>query len=121
MAEFRRYPRIPYSGVVFISWKTFDGQRNHVMGRALDVSERGIAIEVATRSPAGSFIRIRAYGLNLDGSGTVRRIVRRVGRYTLGLELSEPLDLNILAELTASQTRSIAPMSPVSFSELVCD
>ena len=33
MSELRRDPRIPYSGVVFISWKTFDGHRNHVLGR----------------------------------------------------------------------------------------
>ena len=114
MAEFRGYPRIPYSGVVFISWKTFDGQRNHVMGRALDVSERGIAIELATRIPAGSFVRIRAYGLNLDGSGTVRRVSRRIGRYALGLELSEPLDPATLAELAASQNRLIAAVFAVS-------
>ena len=114
MAEFRRYPRILYSGVVFISWKTFDGQRNHAMGRALDVSERGIGIELATRIPAGSFIRIRAYGLNLDGSGTVHRVSRRIGRYVLGLELSEPLNPNVLAELAASQTRLVAAVTRVS-------
>jgi hypothetical protein len=114
MAEFRRYPRIPYSGIVFISWKTFDGQRNHVMGRALDVSERGIAIELASRIPAGSFVRIRAYGLNLDGSGTVRRVSRRIGRYALGVELSEPLDANLLAELAESQSRLMPVMSAVS-------
>ena len=114
MAEFRGYSRIPYSGVVFISWKTFEGQRNHVMGRALDVSEQGLAIEVATRIPAGSFIRIRAYGLNLDGSGTVRHVSRRIGRYALGLELSEPLDSNMLAELAASQSRLITAIAAVS-------
>jgi PilZ domain len=108
MSEFRRDPRIPYSGVVFISWKTFDGQRNHVLGRALDVSERGISIELAIRIPVGSFVRVRAFGLNLDCSGTVRRTSRRIGRHVLGLELSESVNSNLLAELTASQTDRVS-------------
>ena len=108
MSGFRRDPRIPYSGVVFISWKTFDGQRNHVLGRALDVCERGISIELATRIAVGSFVRVRAFGLNLDSSGTVRRTDRRIGGYVLGLELSESLDSNLLAELIASQTHRVS-------------
>jgi len=103
MAELRRHPRIQYAGIVFLSWKTFDGQRNHVLGRSLDVSERGIALMLATRIPVGSFVRVRAEGLNLDGSATVRRFARLPGGYVLGLELSESLDPDILAELAASQ------------------
>ena len=103
MAEFRRYPRIPYSGVVFISWKTFDGQSNYILGKGLDVSERGIGLVAATRIPAGSFVKVRAYGLRLDGSATVRRVGRLPGGYLVGLELSQSLDADILAELTESQ------------------
>ena len=103
MAELRRHPRIQYAGVVFLSWKTFEGQRNHVLGRSLDVSERGIALMLATRIPVGSFVRVRAEGLNLDGSATVRRFARLPGGYVLGLELNESLDPDVLAELDASQ------------------
>jgi len=99
MAEFRRDPRIPYAGVVFISWKTFDGQRNHVLGRSLDVSARGIAVTLAIRIPVGSFVKVRAYGLSLDGSATVRHVTRWPGGYVLGLELSEPLDAGVLEKL----------------------
>lgn len=111
MSEFRRYPRIPYSGVVFISWKTFDGQRNHVLGRAVELSEQGIKVELATRIPVGSFVKVREYGLNLDGSGMVRHTSRRPGGYILGLELSEPLDANVLTELSESQNLTIAAVS----------
>ena len=103
MAELRRHPRIQYAGIVFLSWKTFDGQRNHVLGRSLDVSERGIALMLATRIPVGSFVRVRAEVLNLDGSATVRRFARLPGGFVLGLELSESLDPDVLAELAASQ------------------
>ena len=106
MAEFRRHPRIQYAGVVFVSWKTFDGQRNHVLGRSLDISERGIALMLATRIPVGSFVKVRAEGLKLDGSATVRRFARLPGGYVLGLELSESLDPNVLAELAASQVEA---------------
>jgi hypothetical protein len=103
MAEFRRHPRIQYGGVVFISWKTFDGQRNHVLGRCLDVSEQGMALTLAARIPVGSFVKVRAEGLNLDGSATVRWFKRLPGEYVLGLELNESLDPDVLAELDASQ------------------
>ena len=108
MSELRRDPPIPYSGVVFISWKTFDGHRNHVLGRALAVSEREIGIELATRIPVGSFVRVKADSLHLDGSGTVRRVARQVVGYILELELSGSLDTGILSELVASQTSAAA-------------
>lgn len=108
MSELRRDPPIPYSGVVFISWQTFDGHRNHVLGRALAVSERGIGIELATRIPVGSFVRVKADSLHLDGSGTVRRVVRRTVGYGLELELSGSLDMDILLKLGASQVSTVA-------------
>ena len=106
MPERRLYPRIQYEGVVFISWKTFDGQRNHVLGRSLDVSERGLALAVAVRIPVGSFVKVRAEGLRLDSSATVRRVGRLPGGYLLGLELSESLDPDVLAKLVASQVEA---------------
>jgi hypothetical protein len=108
MSELRRDPPIPYSGVVFLSWQTFDGHRNHVLGRALAVSERGIGIELAARIPVGSFVRLKAESLNFDGSGTVRRVARRTVGYLLELELSAPLDTDILSELCASQASAVA-------------
>jgi len=108
MSESRRDPRIPYSGVVFISWKTFDGHRNHVLGRAVALSEREIGIELATRIPVGSFVRVKADSLSLDGSGTVRHVVARPVVYVLELELSGSLDTDILSELVASQTSAVA-------------
>jgi hypothetical protein len=108
MSELRRDPPIPYSGVVFICWKTFDGHRNHVLGRALAVSEREIGIELATRIPVGSFVRVQADSLKLDGSGTVRGVTRRAVGYLLALELSGSLDPDILADLGASQAGAVA-------------
>jgi len=99
LPENRRHPRIQYAGIVFISWKTFDGQKNCALGRCLDVSEHGLGLELSARIPVGSFVKVRAYKLNLDGSATVRHVSRRPGGYGLGLELSQPLDPDVLLEL----------------------
>src|ERR1700704_4595650 len=98
----QRHPRVPYEGFVSISWKTFEGVRNCALGKCLDVSERGVGLEVASRIPVGSFVKVRAYGLNLDGSAFVRHVAREAGKYVLGLELSTPLDSDILADLCAA-------------------
>lgn len=108
MSERRSCPRIEYSGVVFVSWRTFDGQLNHALGRALDISERGMGVVIALRIPVGSFVKVQADGLNLDSSATVRRIGRMPGGYVLGLELSESLDTELLASLEAGLAESVA-------------
>ena len=98
----RLHPRIEYSGLVSVSWKTFDGQRNSVLGKCVDVSERGLGFMLPARIPVGSFVKVKAFALNLDGSATVRHVARRDGIYVMGLELSTPLDANVLAELVGS-------------------
>jgi len=117
MSENRRYPRIRYTGMAFISWKTFEGQRNHVLGKCLDVSERGVGLYLATRIPVGSFVKVRAYGLNLDGSATVRRVSRLAGGYILGLELSEPLSADVLETLFAAENEMFAAAPPVQVAQ----
>jgi hypothetical protein len=107
MPEGRRYARVQYEGLVFISWKTFDGQRNYALGKCIDVSSLGVGVELSIRIPVGSFVRVRAYGLNLDGSATVRNVSRQAGRYVLGLELSAPLDSEVLNHLCAPPTDGV--------------
>jgi PilZ domain len=107
-AESRLHPRIEYRGLISISWKAFDGQLHHVLGKCIDVSERGVGFELPTRIPIGSFVNVRAYALNLDGPAIVRHVARRAGKYVLGLELSTPLDSDFLTELLVSQTEVVA-------------
>jgi len=98
----RLHPRIKYSGLISVSWKTFDGQRNSVLGKCIDVSERGLGFVLPARIPVGSFVRVKAFALNLDGSAMVRHVSRRDGVYVMGLELSTPLDAEVLAELAGA-------------------
>jgi hypothetical protein len=92
MSEDRRHPRIYYSGLVFVAWQTFHGERNHVLGRCLDVSEHGLGLALYKRIPVGAFVKVRCYALNVDCSAIVRHAARMRGQVDspLGLELSEP-------------------------------
>ena len=108
-AESRLHPRIEYFGLISISWKAFDGQRNHVLGKCLDISERGVGFVLPARIPVGSFVKVKAYALNLDGTAIVRHVARRAEGYVMGLELSTPLDPDVLAELVASKVSRSAP------------
>ena len=99
--ENRLHPRIKYSGLISVSWKTFDGQKNSVLGKCIDVSERGLGFMLPARIPVGSFVRVKAFALNLDGSAMVRHVSRRDGVYVMGLELSTPVGADVLAELAS--------------------
>jgi hypothetical protein len=104
MVDNRLHPRIEYHGLISVSWKTFDGQVNHVLGKCIDVSERGVGFHLPTRIPVGSFVKVKVSALSLDGSAIVRHAARHPGGYVMGLELNTPLDSDVLAKLVASQT-----------------
>lgn len=108
MPESRRNPRIYHSGVIFISWQTLQGERNHVLGRCLDVSEQGVGLALHKRIPVGSFVKVQADSLSLDCSAIVRHTALRAGRYVLGLELSEPVHQEVLEALSADQVVATA-------------
>jgi len=108
MSEDRRHTRIQYSGLVFVAWQTFHGDRNHVLGRCLDVSEQGLGLALYKRIPVGAFVKVRSYALNVDCSGIVRHCAMSAGRYVLGLELSEPVSQDVLEGLSATQVVATA-------------
>ena len=111
MLDSRRYPRVPFEGLISISWKTFEGPSNHALGKCLDVSEQGVGLELPSRIPVGSFVKVKAEALNLDCSAFVRHVYRKAGRYILGLELSKPLDADILADLLGSHADELTALS----------
>jgi hypothetical protein len=68
-----------------------------VQGRCLDVSEKGLRIEVPQPILVNSRISLRADRINLGGSATVKHVTRHGFKYILGLELSQPLRDQTLA------------------------
>ncbi len=68
----------------------------YALAKCLDVSERGIGLEVAMPIPVHSILSVRADTIKLGGSATVRHVGRRTNGYILGLNLSQPLRIGDL-------------------------
>jgi hypothetical protein len=99
--EERRSARFQYFGLVFIAW-TSHGERNHVLGRCLDISEHGIGLQLPKALPVGSPVTVQADWLSLSGSATVRHVTKRAGIFVLGLEFVVPLPQDTLDGLLSS-------------------
>jgi hypothetical protein len=91
--DLRRHPRTPFPGPLRISWEDERGVSKYAQGRCLDVSEGGLGIEIEVFEliPVRSRVSLRADRINFHGSGAVKHIARRGGKYILGLELSQAL------------------------------
>ena len=117
MSERRCYPRIPlcWPGIHFPGRPLTPSAIMFWVGLSMSRS-RGIAVDLATRIPVGSLVKVRAYGLNFDGCATIRRVSSRIAGYVLGLEVSESLDTAVLAEISAPQSEAVPPtLSPTAF------
>jgi hypothetical protein len=89
--ERRRTDRIPYVGPVVVWWEDEHGDSNYVRGKCLDVSERGMRIEVPKRIPVRTWVVLRAERINLGGSASVRHVGRSGSHYIVGLEMCQVL------------------------------
>ncbi len=97
--EIRRHGRIPFIGIVRLSWEDAQGQPKYAQGQCMDVSESGLRVEVNTAIAPRTRISLNADRIKLSGSATVKHVVRYGSKYILGLELSEALREKTLAAL----------------------
>ena len=111
MIENRCYPRLRYVGFMFISW-IHQGNRNHVLGKCLEMSRQGIGLELPKCIPVGTPITVRAGWLDLDGAATVRHSSRHQGKYLLGIELREALQPDIWDQIVAAQEPNASATVP---------
>ena len=98
VTDLRRHRRIPLLGPLRISWEDERGVPKYAQGRCLKVPENGFRIEVEVLEliPLRARVTLRADGINLHASGTVKYVVRRGPGYIQGLELSQALDSQAL-------------------------
>jgi hypothetical protein len=75
------------------------GQSRFAMGKCIDISEEGLRIEVAQPVPRGISVHLSADAIKLAGAATVKHVVRRGGKYSLGLELSQAVLHKTIAEI----------------------
>jgi curved DNA-binding protein CbpA len=84
--EKRRKQRHVFDCALEISWRDSDGIGHTAPGRAADLSDTGIRVEVGEPIQAGTDLHLRAERYGLTGSATVRHSTRRGSKYVLGLE-----------------------------------
>ena len=109
--ERRSSYRIPYAGQVLVLWEDGNDSR-YMQGKCLDVSERGMRIEVPGPIPLRTRIIVRIERINLSGSASVRHVRRSGNYYLLGLEMSQELKCQALA--SAHDLSAIRLPAPVA-------
>lgn len=97
----RRNDRIHYGGVVLISWEDVRGNVKYGRVKCHDIAEGGLRIESPEPIPMRTRVVLRGERLLIDGSATVRHIVRIGGKYLVGLEMIHQLDKQALPAASA--------------------
>jgi hypothetical protein len=91
----RRNPRFPYSGKVNLTWEQGSLHAN-ARGTALDICQNGLCITVREPIAVGTYVGLSIEPLGFRSSASVRHIVRGVGNFKVGLELSQPVPARAL-------------------------
>ncbi len=91
----RRNPRFPFAGKVSLSWDQGSVQAT-ARGTALDICQNGLCITVREPIPVGTYVGLSIEPLGFRSAASVRHIVRGVGKFKVGLELSQPVPARAL-------------------------
>ncbi len=94
----RRHRRIPYINTVRISWEEH-GQPRFATGKCTDISEAGMRLESPQPIRPGTTIHLSAERIKFSGAATVKHMVRNGSKYLLGVELTQFMLGDTLAEL----------------------
>jgi|SRR5580698_42855 PilZ domain len=100
----RRHRRIPYGAPIRISWEE-QFVPSFAIARCVDLSEEGMRIEVSQAIRPGTRIQIAAEQFKFTGSASVRRQDRRGAKYLLGLQLTQAMRPDKVAEIEAQPGR----------------
>jgi hypothetical protein len=87
----RRHHRAAYTGPIRLSWEDASGHPAYAQGKCIDISEGGLKVETHCPIPLRGCVSWRAERIRLAGSASVRHVARYGARYTVGLELSQPI------------------------------
>ena len=87
----RRHHRAAHTGLIRLSWEDASGHLAYTQGKCVDISESGLRIETPCPIPLRTYVSLRADRIGLAGSASVRHVVRCGAKYTVGLELSQPI------------------------------
>ena len=86
----RRDPRVAGGGVLVRSfWMGNEGEMQSDLVRVLNISNRGIALELTGYPMRNTVIRIEGSKIGVAGRATIRHIVKSGSKYVVGAEFIE--------------------------------
>jgi len=89
----RRHARLPFEAQMQVSWKDARGRVQKVRAKCLDLSAEGARLETDTPIPARSSITLDSARYGSLGTASVRHCVRKVLKYSIGVEFTSSLAL----------------------------
>ena len=100
--ELRRHRRRPYSGSIRVAWENPPGLCRYAQAKCLDISEGGLRVQSPVPIPIHTRVILRAEGMNLAGSASVRHMTRHGSKFILNLHLSEALPTEALPDASST-------------------
>jgi hypothetical protein len=83
----RRDARVPGGGaMVRAFWLEAEGQMRSDLVRVLNISKRGISLELASAPAVSSVVRIQGDRIGLNGKATIRHVWRSGSKFIVGAE-----------------------------------
>jgi len=109
--DLRRNKRIPYAGVIQVSWVDVTGQPTFVRGRCLDLSDDGLRMELPVSVPVRTLVTLKFDRIHLTGTASARHVRRAGLKFIVGFELSQQLSQQVVHKFEILQPLS-APVAP---------
>ncbi len=86
--DLRRKTREQSDSKLVVVWRDESGIDHSANGRALDLSDAGIRLQLPVAVPVRSYIILRAEKLGIHGQASVRYCSRRGNHYIVGVEFT---------------------------------
>jgi hypothetical protein len=94
----RRQLRVHCRETVRLAWRDPRGDVKYASAKCLNVSERGISVELVEPVEVRSYVNLQSEKLKLTGTAAVRYCRRNAGKYLVGLEFSAGLRCSAVPE-----------------------
>jgi hypothetical protein len=79
--------RVPSDKPVRLAWLDEHGHIRCLTGRCIDVSSRRVHVEVREQIPLDTRVMLRAHGISVAGSTSVKYVIRYDRKFILVLDL----------------------------------
>ena len=94
--DLRKSPRVNVQASIRAAWVDAHGDLRMSHARVLNISQRGMAIELPQQPMRNGMIRIQSERYKLSACGSVRHILQVGGKFVVGLELPADVQLPVL-------------------------